>query len=108
MLKKVLAFSAAGAAAILMTTAARAQARVEVGVLTCKVRGGTGYIVGSTKDLRCNLHKPGRNESYRGVISKFGIDIGSTQQSVIAWGVFAPTVHLPPGSLNGSYSGISA
>jgi hypothetical protein len=89
-------------------TEARAQARVEVGVLTCTVSGGIGFIVGSTKDLRCHFHKPGRDEYYRGVVNKFGIDIGVTQQSAIAWAVFAPTANLRPGSLNGSYGGVSA
>jgi hypothetical protein len=70
---------------------AQAQARVEVGVLTCTVRGGTGFIVGSTKDLHCRF-----------------IDIGVTKQSAIAWAVFAPTANLRPGSLNGGYGGVSA
>ena len=69
---------------------AQAQARVEVGVLTCTVRGGAGFIVGSTKDLRCHFNKPGRDEYYRGTINKFGLDIGVTQQSAIAWAVSPP------------------
>ena len=40
------------AVAAVASTEAQAQARVEVGVLTCTVRGGTGFIIGSTKDLR--------------------------------------------------------
>jgi hypothetical protein len=87
---------------------AQAQARVEVGVLTCTVRGGAGFIVGSTKELRCHFHKPGRDEYYRGTIKKFGLDIGLTQQSAIAWAVLAPTTKLPPLSLSGDYGGISA
>jgi hypothetical protein len=87
---------------------AQAQARVEVGVLTCTVRGGSGFIIGSTKDLRCRFNKPGRDEFYHGTISKFGLDIGATKQTAIAWAVFAPTARLPPGSLNGNYGGVSA
>ena len=87
---------------------AQAQARIEVGVLTCTVRGGTGFIVGSTKELRCRFNKPGRDEFYHGTISKFGLDIGVTKQSAIAWAVFAPTANLRPGSLNGGYGGVSA
>jgi hypothetical protein len=87
---------------------AQAQARVEVGVFTCTVRGGTGFIVGSTKELRCRFNKPGRDEFYHGTIAKFGFDIGTTQQSTIAWAVFAPTANLRPGSLNGGYGGVSA
>jgi hypothetical protein len=94
--------------AALAGSEAQAQARVEVGVLTCTVRGGTGFIIGSTKELRCHFNKPGRDEYYRGTINKFGLDIGVTQQSAIAWAVFAPTANLPPRSLNGTYGGVSA
>ena len=45
---------------------------------------------------------------YTGTIKKFGLDIGATQQAQIAWAVLAPTAHLPPRSLVGSYGGISA
>jgi hypothetical protein len=100
--------AAVAALAAFASSGAQAQARIEVGVLTCTVRGGTGFIVGSTKELRCRFNKPGRDEFYHGTISKFGIDIGITQQSAIAWAVLAPTANLPPGSLNGSYGGISA
>jgi len=94
--------------ATLAGTQAQAQARVEVGVLTCTVRGGTGFIIGSTKELRCRFNKPGRDEFYYGSISKFGLDIGTTRQSAIAWAVLAPTANLPPRSLSGSYGGVSA
>ncbi len=100
--------AAAMAAAALTTAEAQAQARVEVGVLTCTVRGGTGFIVGSTKDLRCRFNRPGRDEFYHGTISKFGLDIGATKQTAIAWAVLAPTARLRPGSLNGTYGGVSA
>jgi hypothetical protein len=102
------ATSAVAAVAAVASTEAQAQARVEVGVLTCTVRGGTGFIIGSTKDLRCRFNKPGRDEFYHGTISKFGLDIGVTKQSAIAWAVFAPTANLRPGSLNGNYGGVSA
>jgi hypothetical protein len=95
-------------AAVAAASQAQAQARVEVGVLTCTVRGGTGFIVGSTKELRCRFNRPGRDEFYHGSISRFGIDIGATKQSAIAWAVLAPTTKLPPGSLGGSYGGLSA
>jgi hypothetical protein len=102
------AVSVAVALSAIAGVEAHAQARVEVGVLTCTVRGGAGYIIGSTKELRCRFNKPGRDEFYFGSITKFGLDIGATQQSAIAWAVLAPTAHLPPASLNGSYGGVSA
>ena len=58
--------------------------------------------------MHCRFNKPGRDEFYRGTINKFGIDIGVTKQSTIAWAVLAPTANLRPGSLNGGYGGVSA
>jgi Protein of unknown function (DUF992) len=100
-----------GAAAIAMTASVaslQAQSRVEVGVLTCTAAGSTGFIVGSTRDLRCQFKRQGKDEVYTGKISKFGIDIGSTQQVQIAWAVLAPTSNLPAQSLVGGYGGVSA
>src|SRR5262245_31646014 len=100
----------AGAALAVLATAATAQAqtRVEVGVLTCSARGSTGFIVGSSRELRCRFNRPGRDEYYRGTIDKFGVDIGSTKQAVISWAVLAPTANLPSRSLAGTYGGVSA
>ena len=88
---------AAGAmlAALATATTVQAQSRVEVGVLTCTARGSTGFIIGSSRELRCRFNRPGRDEYYRGTIDKFGIDIGSTKQAVISWAVLAPTSNLP-------------
>jgi hypothetical protein len=102
--------AAAGAvlAALLGNQPAQAQSRVEVGVLTCQARGSTGFIIGSTRNLRCRFQRPGRDEFYRGTVSKLGLDIGSTKQASIAWAVLAPTANLPPRSLNGTYGGVGA
>jgi uncharacterized protein DUF992 len=108
MMRHCAVLAAAIAGTVIAGGEAQAQARVEVGVLTCTVRGGTGFIVGSTKELRCRFNKPGRDEFYHGSISKFGLDIGATKQSAIAWAVLAPTAKLPPGSLSGNYGGVSA
>ena len=92
-----------------MTVTANAQSktRVEAGVLNCRVAGGTGFIVGSTKTLSCTFQRQGGKERYRGKISKFGIDIGQTTQSNIAWAVLAPTVNVRSGALDGNYAGVS-
>jgi hypothetical protein len=108
MTRLALILAAVAGLAGLASTQAQAQARVEAGVLTCTVRGGSGFIVGSTKDLRCRFNKAGRDEFYHGTISKFGIDIGTTKQTSIAWAVLAPTTQLAPGSLSGNYGGVSA
>ena len=102
------ALSAAAAAALAFVPSPQAETRVEVGVLTCTASSSTGFIVGSTRDLRCRFNRNGKDEVYRGRIEKFGIDIGTTQQAQIAWAVLAPTANLPPRSLVGTYGGVSA
>jgi hypothetical protein len=81
---------------------------VEVGVLTCTAHGGTSFLVTSTKDLRCRFQRSGRDEFYRGTISKFGLDVGATQVTSITWAVLAPTSKLPRRSLSGNYGGVGA
>ena len=84
--------------------------RVRAGLLTCDVSAGIGFIIGSQKTVSC-VYAPepaGPQQVYSGSISKFGLDIGVTKQSAIAWAVFAPTANLRPGSLNGNYGGVSA
>src|SRR5260221_7278093 len=107
-LAQALAMTGAALAALVATSQAHAQARVEVGVLTCTARGGTGFIITSTKYFRCRFHRPGRDEYYTGTISKFGLDIGTTKVTSIAWAVLAPTSKLPPRSLSGNYGGVRA
>ncbi len=107
-MQRILALAGAVLAALATASAAQAQSRVEVGVLTCNARGGTGFIITSTKYFRCRFHRPGYDEYYRATISKFGIDIGSTKATTIAWAVLAPTSKLPPRSLSGNYGGVGA
>jgi hypothetical protein len=82
---------------------------VKVGVLTCNVAGGWGFVFGSSKDLNCtyapNAAMP---EHYVGNISKFGVDLGYTAGGVIVWAVFAPTTNVAPGALSGEYAGATA
>jgi hypothetical protein len=102
------AFGTAAVAATLGIAAPEAATRVEVGVLTCIGASSTGYIVGSTRKLRCTFNSSGREEYYSGTIEKFGLDVGSTWQTQLAWAVLAPTAHLPQRSLTGAYTGVSA
>jgi hypothetical protein len=83
-------------------------AGVQAGVLTCNVSSGWGFIIGSSRDLRCVYSPASRPpEHYNGSISKFGVDIGYVQSAVIVWAVVAPTADLKPGSLGGSYAGVT-
>jgi hypothetical protein len=113
MLKKLaLIMSAAVLAAGISAfgTAAQAQpAGVKVGVLTCYVNSGWGFVFGSSHHVRCNFRpNEEHGEHYAGRISKFGVDIGYQEGGVIVWAVFAPSSAIQPGSLAGSYVGVTA
>jgi hypothetical protein len=84
-------------------------ASVEVGVLTCKVYGGVGFVFGSTKDLDCVFEGiSGGKDRYVGAINKYGLDLGFTGSSLIVWTVLAPSSDVPEGALAGNYGGVSA
>ena len=90
------------------SSAVFAQSRIEVGVLNCTVSGGTGFIIGSSKQLNCVFQSGPNREDYVGVIDKFGVDIGATSTGVMAWAVFAPSNRYPgPGALSGNYAGVT-
>jgi hypothetical protein len=90
-------------------TGAHAQAplnRVQVGVLECRGGASIGFIVGSVTNLGCVLRVEGVPEDrYVATIRKVGIDIGLTEESALAWGVWAPVARLGPGDLSGNYAG---
>ncbi len=93
----------------LAASPALAKTGIKVGLLTCDVQGGVGWIIGSSKKIGC-VYQPsggGKSETYTGRIGKLGIDIGVTGRTSIAWVVFAPG-KLKRGSLKGQYSGVSA
>jgi hypothetical protein len=96
------------AGGVVLGTPARAQ-DVRVGMMTCDMAGGFGYVLGSSRDLQCTFSPAqGPAEHYAGRISKFGVDIGYVQNAVMVWTVLAPTVALSPGSLTGTYGGVTA
>jgi len=93
---------------LVLSTPAQAH-DVRVGVMTCDMAGGFGYVLGSSRDLQCTFSPAsGPAEHYAGTISKFGVDIGYVQNAVMVWTVVAPTVALTPGSLTGTYGGATA
>ena len=80
--------------------------RVQVGVLECRGGASVGFIVGSVTHLGCILRAEGLPEDrYVATVRKVGLDIGITQESALAWGVFAPVARLGPGDLSGDYVG---
>ena len=84
----------------------------EIGSLSCDVGDGTGFIVGSTRELTCTfnpIQEGLADETYVGEINRWGVDIGKTQKGQMSWLVLAPTeAEYSEGGLNGSYKGVSA
>jgi hypothetical protein len=88
------------------TSASAQQSRVQVGVLECRGGASIGFVVGSVTNLGCVLRADGMPEDrYIATIRKVGLDLGITQESALAWGVFAPVARLGPGDLSGNYVG---
>ena len=82
------------------------QGKVQIGVLECRGGASVGFIIGSVTNLGCVLRAANRPEDfYVATIRKVGLDIGITQESVLAWGVFAPVAQFWPGVLAGNYAG---
>ena len=89
------------------TVADAQQGRVQVGVLECRGGSSLGFIVGSVTNLSCVLRADGRRPDYYvAQIRKVGLDLGITEQSALAWAVFAPTNRIGRGDLSGSYGGV--
>jgi hypothetical protein len=88
---------------------ADARSGVRVGVLSCHVYGGVGWIIGSTKTANCIFRSSqgGWKDYYAGSITRLGIDVGVTNGSQIVWAVFAPG-KVQRGSLAGGYAGAGA
>ncbi|MEM8651776.1 MAG: DUF992 domain-containing protein [Pseudomonadota bacterium] len=108
-LKLTLGSLATAAMMLTSTIAHSVEARIEVGLLTCRVEAGTGLVLGSSKDMACTFQGiDDFTERYSGNVKKFGLDIGSTDATTIKWAVFAPTTELESGALEGNYAGVAA
>ena len=104
--------AALAALALTILPAAAQQRGVDLGVLDCTIDGGSGFFIGSRKDLRCTFTPANETfapESYFGAVQKWGLDIGSTDQTIMRWIVLAPSANIyAPGALAGDYVGASA
>src|SRR5271154_5822289 len=98
--------AAATLAAPLVSANAQPVERVRVGVLECRGGASIGFIVGSVTNLGCVLRVEGMPEDrYVATIRKVGVDLGITQETALAWAVYAPVAQLGPGDLSGDYAG---
>lgn len=90
----------------------RAQELIELGKLDCFIDAGTGFIIGSTKDISCVFTSNDTawgEDNYFGVINRLGIDIGTTEEGYMTWIVVAAALQdYTPGFLSGDYIGAGA
>ena len=99
-------FLLAAAMMAVLAGAVHAQDRVQVGVLECRGGASIGFVVGSVTNLGCVLRIEGVPEDrYVATIRKVGLDLGITQETALAWAVYAPVNRLGPGDLSGNYAG---
>lgn len=86
---------------------ANAQQRVQIGILECHGGQNVGMVVASSTTLECVFRGQGRRpEPYLAHVSRFGIDLGITANTGLAWAVHAPTQRIGRGDLSGSYGGV--
>jgi len=104
----VLCVAAAAFASSLVTASAQ-QGRVQAGTLECRGGPNVGMIVGSVTNLGCVFRAQGRpDDLYVATITKLGLDIGITNETVLSWAVLAPTNEIGRGDLSGNYAGVNA
>jgi hypothetical protein len=103
-------FASLAAVVLMGTSPALAQAKIRAGTLTCSGGSGVGLVLGSKKEYSCIYESAsGRHsENYAASITKIGLDIGVTENSVIVWTVLASTDVIQPRGLTGNFAGASA
>jgi len=92
-----------------LTATTPAHAYVEAGSLNCRSPGPAGFIVVSARVFDC-VFAPASGappQYYRGTVSRFGAQIGFTNDVALGWIVLAATSRLGPGALAGGYVGVS-
>jgi hypothetical protein len=96
------------AAALIGLAAGTAQAAPRVGVLTCNVAPGVGFIVTSDRAVSCVLTPShGPRQYYVGSIRNVGVDLGFTAGGRLAWAVLTAGSALPQNALAGEFVGAS-
>lgn len=109
MTKSGITLLALAAMSLLASAPALAQAKIKAGTLTCTGGAGAGLILGSKKTYECTYQSvSGRTERYSASITKIGLDIGVTSESVIIWTVLGSTTDIAGRGLAGNYAGATA
>jgi hypothetical protein len=106
-LSSLLGVAVATLVASVATANAQQQGAVQVGVLECRGGQNVGMVITSATTLECVFRSEGRRpEPYLAHVSRFGVDLGVTQNTSFAWAVHAPTRQLGRGDLAGNYGGV--
>jgi hypothetical protein len=86
------------------------QQQVQAGILECEGGQNVGYVVGSTTELQCvfRSNNGAPVEPYIARVQRFGLDLGVTAQTGLAWAVNAPSYRLGRGALAGHFGGVGA
>lgn len=110
MKKTGLTLIAAATVSLVAAAPALAQAKINAGTLTCTGGAGIGLVLGSKKTYACTYKSAsGRHsEDYSASITKIGLDIGVTSESVMVWTVLASTDAIVERGLTGNYAGATA
>ena len=82
---------------------------VRAGILQCQGGQNVGFVVGSVTSLECVFKSEGRRpEPYIATVRRYGLDLGITAQTQLAWAVSAPNNRVSRGDLAGNYGGVGA
>ncbi|MGH6750817.1 MAG: DUF992 domain-containing protein, partial [Bradyrhizobium sp.] len=107
--KRLTTFGIAIAALITPIASADALPPVRAGVLQCQGGQNVGFVVGSVTSLECVFKSEGRRpEPYIATVRRYGLDLGITGQTQLAWAVNAPNNRVDRGDLAGNYGGVGA
>jgi hypothetical protein len=106
-LSSLLGVAFAALVASVATANAQQQQGVRVGVLECRGGQNVGMVIASATTLECFFRSEGRRpEPYLAHVSRFGVDLGVTENTSLAWAVHAPTRRVGRGDLAGNYGGV--
>jgi hypothetical protein len=84
-------------------------APVHAGVLECQGGENVGHVVTSTTSLDCIFHSEGHSpQPYLATVHRYGVDLGITAETRMAWAVSAPADRFGHGELAGHYDGVGA
>jgi hypothetical protein len=96
-------------AALALSSAGPAWAKVQIGLLKCDTSIGIGEILVRKQTMTCTFtHTDGKTEKYHGTIHQYGVEIGMVKEGHFAWAVFAASPASGTGVLAGKYGGVTA